>query len=306
MERVFDSDERRAIRVALARSAYAQGKFRLVLADLQGSWWLVTTHRGLYAVSPDRIELVAHGWFFGLDRHADQVYLFENCGLRDREANLGRILRFDWDGQHLANPAVLVTGIHGNAHHLKIIGGLICLVDTANQRILRYTLDGAVVDIKEPLPRAPATDTSGAYHHINCLAAIDGRIALMLHNGKAPQPRKSELVWLDPDWNLTDRHPIDGYQCHDIVPDAQGVLWHCASQTGELVSDTGRRCKISDTLMTRALAFCQGHLLVGLSTFGDRQVRDALAGEAVILDSAGNTVARHELPAGPADAVALR
>jgi hypothetical protein len=306
MEPAFDKDIRRAIRASLARESYAQGTVRIACGDLRGFWWLVTTHRGLFAASPDRIELVSHGWYFGIDRHENHIYLYENCGLRDRAANMGRIIRFEWDDRQLTNPRVLVTGLDGNAHQLKVIDGLLCLVDTANQRIQRFTLDGKLVDCKTPLPVAPPTDTSGAYHHINCLAEVDGRIALMLHNGKAPSPRKSELVWLDRDWNVTARQCIDGYMCHDIVADGQGTLWHSASASGEVINDKGERLKLSDSLMTRALAFCQNHLLVGLSSFGERQIRDGLAGEVVAIDRDGSQVARFDLPAGPADVVTLK
>lgn len=306
MEPVFDKDIRRAIRVSLARESYAQGTVRIACDDLRGYWWLVTTHRGLFAVSPDGIELVSHGWYFGIDRHDNHIYLYENCGLRDRTANMGRIVRFDWDGRRLSDPRVLVTGLHGNAHQLKVIDGLLCLVDTANQRILRFSLDGGPVDSKTPLPFASPADTSGAYHHINSLAEVDGRIAMLLHNGKAPAPRQSELVWLDRDWKVTGRQFIDGYMCHDIVAGGQGILWHSASASGEVINSLGQRLKLSDSLMTRALSFCGDHLLVGLSSFGERQIRDGLAGEVAVLDSERKERARFDLPAGPADAVALR
>lgn len=306
MQPVFDKDVRRAIRVSLNRESYAKGTVRIARTDLSGFWWLVTTHRGLFAVSPDGIELVSHGWFFGIDRHENHIYLYENCGLRDHSANIGRIIRMNWDGSQLSDPRVLVTGLHGNAHQLKIIDRLICLVDTANQRILRFALDGCRLDSKTPLPVAPVTDTSGAYHHVNSLAEVGGRIALLLHNGKAPAPRKSELVWLDREWNAVSRQFIDGYMCHDIVTDGQGTVWHSASSSGELINSTGQRLKLSESLMTRALAFCQGHLLAGLSSFGARQIRDGLVGEVVVLDREGRERARYDLPSGPADAVALR
>ena len=305
MQPVFDKDVRRAIRVSLARESYAQGMVRIVNGDLHGAWWLVTTHRGLFGVSPDGIELVLHGWYFGIDRHEKHIYLYENCGLRDRAANMGRIIRLHWEGQQLSEPRVLVTGLHGNAHQLKVIDDLLCLVDTANQRIQRFTLDGAPVDIKMPLPPAPPTDISGAYHHINSLAQVDGRIALLLHNGKAPVPRKSELVWLDSDWNVASRQSIDGFMCHDIAANEEGTLWHSASASGEVISAKSTRLKLSENLMSRALAFCQGHLLVGLSSFGERQVRDGLSGEVVVLDPEGQERTRFEVPAGPADVVAL-
>lgn len=301
----FDTDVRRAIRHALARESYNTGRVRLAEAELQGFRWLVTTHRGLFAVSLDRTVLVAHGWFFGIDLAGGHVYYFENCAMRYRSENLGRIVRLDWDGARLGNPQVLVTGLHGNCHQLKVIDDLICLVDTANQRILRFALDGRPVDIKMPFPVAPNTDTSGAYLHINSIAQVNGRVALLLHNGKAPKPRKSELAWLDQDWNVAGRSFIDGYMCHDIVAGPDGTLWHCASKSGEVIEDSGRRIMVGEGLMTRAIAFSHDAMLVGLSSFGERQVRTELAGEVVIFDGAQRPIARHEMPAGPADAVAL-
>lgn len=301
----FDRDVRQAIRTIMARKAYEEGVVRQVREDLAGFPWLVATHRGLFAVSADSVVTVAHGWFFGMHRHGNHLFLFENCGERLRDACRGRIVRFDWQDGRLSNPQVLVTGLHGNGHQLRMIDGLLCHVDTANQRILRFHPDGRPFDIKTPFPPAPDTDTSGAYVHMNCIAKVRGQVAVMLHNGKAVERRKSELVWLDEEWNEARRVTLDGYMCHDIVPDDQGNLWHCLSEAGEIIADGGRRISLSDKLMTRAMAFCGDHLLVGLSSFGPRQIRDALAGEVVILDRDKRVIARHELPSGPADAATL-
>lgn len=301
----FDTDVRQAVRTILARNAYEQGVVRLLRQDLAGFAWLVTTHRGLFAVSLDTTVLVAHGWFFGLHIEGRHLYLFENCGERLRDANRGRIVRFAWQDDRLSDPQILVTGLHGNGHQLRMIDGLLCLVDTANQRIMRFHPDGRLHDIKTPFPSAPDTDTSGAYVHMNCIARVKGRLAVMLHNGKSLERRKSELVWLDDEWTAARRVILDGYMCHDIVTDDQGTVWHCASESGEIIADNGRRIRLSDNLMTRGMAFSGEHMLVGLSSFGPRQIRETLSGEVAILDRDKRVVVRHELPSGPADAAAL-
>lgn len=205
----------------------------------------------------------------------------------------------------LSEPEILVTGLHGNCHHLKVIDDVLCLVDTGNQCVRRYTLGGDVVDVKTPFPPADDRDTSGAYLHINCLAQLGDRIGLMLHNGKAEPARKSEVAWFDRNWTLQSVQQIDGHSCHDIVADAQGTIWHSASDKGELVTDDGRRLSISDSHMTRALAISHGHMLVGLSSFGPRQQRDILPGQVALLNSQAQEVSRLDLPAGPSDALAL-
>jgi hypothetical protein len=305
MEAKFDTDVRHAIRSILARKSYEDGHVRIVKSDLRPFNWLVTTNQGLFAVSVDDVALVAHGWFFGLHREGEHIYIFENCGMRYRAANMGRIIRFRWTDGHLNDPEVLVAGLHGNAHQLKIIDGLLCLVDTANQRILRYTLGGELVDIKTPFPPVSDLDTSGAYVHMNSLAPVRGRIAVLLQNGKTLPRKKSVLVWLNAEWGVDERFTLDGYKCHDIVLDGHGRLWHSASESGEVISDDGQRLKISDSLMTRAIAFSGDHMLVGLSSFGPREIRDSLAGAVVILDSQKNEIRRHPLPAGPTDVIEL-
>lgn len=300
-----DPDVRRAVRLALARADYAQGRVRIAQHDLRGYDWLVTTAYGVFAIGGGRAVAVIHGWFFGINWAPPYVYLFQNCGHRDRESNEGRLIRLTVADGRIVDAAVLVTGLHNNCHQLRLIDDLLCLVDTANQRILRFTVAGEPVDTRAPFPHALPSNTSGGYHHMNSIAKIDGRIALMLHNGKAVPDRPSELAWLDAEWRVTDRVPLPGRCCHDIVADEAGVLWHCGSYAGELIASDGRRVRLSDQLMTRGLAFKPDALLVGLSGFGPRENRDALRGAVVLLDRAFNRLDQIALPSGPADIVAL-
>lgn len=304
MAETFDVQTRRAIKMALARDAYERNLVTIVDPDLTGFDWLVATHRDLFAVSEQGHKLIMHGWFFGIHRHGDAIYLFQNCALRDRSALLGRVIRFQLVDRTLRNPQILVTGLHANCHQIAIIDGLLCVVDTANQAILRFTLDGTPVDVKTPFPVAPNTDTSGGYLHMNSIAKIHGKIAVILHNGTILPERKSELVWLNRNWQVESRQELDGHKCHDIVED-RGAIWHSASMEGEIICSDGRRAKISDELMTRGIAFSDDRIIVGVSAFGPRQKRDSLGGGIVILDRTLNKRAEMELTGPPADIIAL-
>ena len=306
MSTAFDASARYNIRAALARHAYNAGTVRIVDPDLSGFVWLVSTHRGLFAVAPGGgAKLVAHGWFFGIFRRGSTIWLFENCALRDRTAALGRVVRIELANRRLTDPAVLTTGLPANCHQLAVIDDLICVVDTANQSIRRFALDGTPVDIKRPLPAATPDDTSGAYCHMNSIAQAGGQIAVMLHNGKALPEKNSELAFLDADWKIGERRPLGGRMCHDIVEDPQGVLWHSASASGELITSDGRRVPVTDTLMTRGIAFACDLMLVGVTTFGARQIRDGLRGGVVILDRTLNPRETIPIDGPPADIVAL-
>lgn len=305
MSEVFDTDARRAIRTALARDGFQRDTVRLIDTDLAGITWLVATHRGLYAVSRAGTKLIVHGWFFGIRRHGENLYLFENCGLRMRSTPMGRLVRLTMAGDAIVAASVLAKGFHPNCHQLAVIDETICLLDTANQTILRFALDGTPLEPVRPFPAVPIDDASGAYHHINAIAEHDGRIAILLHNGKARPERNSQLAWFDKAWNEIERTELPGRMCHDVVADPDGLLWHCASLTGEIVSADGQRVPVIDGYMTRGLAFTDDMVIVGYSTFGPRKLRDGLRGGVVIMDRRFATVARHELDGPPADIVPI-
>lgn len=304
-----------ALREAMARDAYARREVRIADPDLAGQTWLVASHRGVFAIAagsatsaspvPGSAKTVLHGWFFGLCRHRDALYLFENCGHRDRTVPMGRIIRLDLASDLLSAPTVLVTGLHANCHQIAVVDGLLCVLDTANQAILRFTLDGEAVDVQRPFAAAPSHDTSGAYLHINAVAAVGDRIAIMLHNGKAIPEKTSELAWLDRDWRLIERQPLPGHSCHDIVEDERGMLWHCDSMAGDIIASDGARAHVSDTLMTRGFAITPAAIIVGTSTFGPRHLRSKLRGGVVILDRALERRTTMTLDGSPTDIIAL-
>jgi hypothetical protein len=305
MAEFFEPDTQRSIKMALARDAYDRNQVRIAVPDISAYTWLVASQRGVFAVAENRVCTAIYGWFFGICRHQSQYYLFENCGLRDRTSDMGRIIRIDLVDGMLVNPVVLVTGLHAKCHQVRIIDGLLCVVDTAHQSIRRYTLTGELVDVKHPFPVAPFTDRSGAYLHLNAIAAVGSRIAIMRHNGKALPEKNSELAWLDSDWNLLSIDQIAGHWCHDIVEDDQSVLWHCFSKAGEILSSAGRKVNVSNDMLTRGLAITPDRFIVGTSTFGPRQTRDSLGGSVVIFDRSLNRISELRLDGPPTDIATL-
>lgn len=305
MPHAFDHDTRTAIRAALAREAYEKGIVQIADPFVSGYQWLVASRKGIFAVSLDGAKPVVHGWFFGIYRYGDHIYCFENCGLRNWDVDRGRIIRLSLNNGQLGDPVVLATGLSNRCHQLAVIDGLLCVVDTANQQILRYTLAGDLVDVQQPFPPASPEDISGAYLHINAVRQVGERIGLMLHNGKAEPEKPSEIAWLDSEWKLLERVPLDGYGCHDIVEDEQGIVWHSASMSGDIFTSDGRRFRVTDDLMTRGIALSQDHIIVGISTFGPRQKRDALPGAVKIFDRKMNYLTQVQIDGAPTDIICL-
>lgn len=293
-----------AVREALAHVAYERDEVRIENRSTAGCDWLVTTHRGVFAVAQGRVKPMIHGWFFGICRHDGHLYVFENCAHRNRGLNLGRILKFEFSEGELGPARVIVKGLHASCHQIAIIGDWLHVVDTANQAIRRYTRDGKLVDVQRPFPLAPSSDRSGAYLHLNTIALVGDRIGLVLHNGAAVPEKSSEVAWFDADWHLEERHPLPGRGCHDIVEDGFGRLWHSLSLEGAVYRSDGLHAAITPDKMTRGIALTGGQIAVGVSTFGPRHLRGTLNGSVVVLDE--RTLARSYemmLPAAPADII---
>lgn len=305
MSRIFEQTARSAIRTALARESYHDDVLRLVEPRLHGARWLVSTQNGLFAVNDSDAFLVAHGWFFGMCRRGDRLFIFENCARRDRLLPMGRLVSLDLVDGVLTNPLILAKQLDASCHQITFVDDLLCVVDTASQCVRRFTEHGQPVDVKRPFPGAKAGDPSGDYMHINAIAALPDGIAILAHNGKRTQQRCSEMIFLDQQWAAIRRLTLQDKGCHDIVQDADGLLWHCASMTGEIVCSDGRRALVAPDRMTRGLAWGDDGILVGASVFGARSVRDILPGSVTMLDHRFNRVGEVRVGGPPAVIIAL-
>lgn len=303
--RLFDNQTTRALQMAMANDDYHRDRISPINRNLAGFRWLIASNRGLFAVDTTGYKRVMRGWFFGLCRNDDNLFIFENCGLWKRSEFLGRILRFDLRSGLLANGKVIVKELDNQCHQIRILNGLLCVVDTGNQRIRRFTLDGEHVDDPAPFPIAPLSDRSGAYRHINSIAKVGDRIGIMCHNGGSDIERKSAVAWLDENWRVIEETEIDGHNCHDIALDPDGSVWHSASKEGAILSGDGRRIEVADERMTRGLAVSESHIAIGLVILAPRDQRRSKGGEAVILDRSSGERVLVKLPSSPTDIVAL-
>jgi hypothetical protein len=270
--------------------------------EIGGHDCLIATRLGLFAGRRDGVKRVLWGFFFGVTRHEGAIYLFEACDHHAGSSDMGRILRFHLREGRLTDFAILAEGLHNRCHQIAVIDGLLCVVDTLRQSIVRLRLDGSLFDIRQPIEVTPSP--GGGYRHINSIAAVGDRVALMLHNGPAVPEESSELAWLDRDFNLISRQPLPGRHCHDILPMPDGTIWHCGSFAGEIVNASGARIKISER-MTRGLIAVPGGFIVGASLFGPRSNRDNLSGSIIYLDPAFQRLAEVECPGAPTDLQAL-
>lgn len=282
----------RALKVALARRAYERGEVRLTGEALTGCTHLVSTRQGLFAVSRTECRSIAHGLFFGLTLDGTDILAFEACDEPRAPTNMGRIVRLRRDGDRIVSAEIIAQGLGNGCHQIDLIGDTVFVTDTYRQRIIAIARDGGITEF-DPI----GADDAGGYVHINSLIAAGDRRFLMLHNGGA---RASEVAILDAGWRVIERRPLPGQGCHNLAILEDGSLLACGSFAGELISTDGLRVKITD-LMTRGLSVGGNTILVGGSTFSERDRRDDLPGALYFLDRDYRLRATRSLPAPPMD-----
>jgi len=296
--------EFRKLRVALAQQAYESNHVRLFDPDITACDCLVASRQGLFGVTRTSARLIAYGMYFGLAVHGNHIYLFEACDRPHSWTMKGRVIRLTRHGTELVDAIPLITGLDNGCHHIKVIDNRLCIVDTHHQIILRYTLGGAFMNRVAPIPPARADDLTGCYVHMNSLAEMGDQIGIVLHNGALMPERNSELLVLDRQWHLVERHTLAGRGCHDILVRADGSLLHCGSYAGELIGSRGEKVKLCDA-MTRGLAATQDAIMIGITPYAAREERGTLPGRVIYLDHALKPIADIVLPGAPVDILAL-
>lgn len=275
------------IRIALAREAYSTGKVRLIDGNLEGASHVVATRTGLFVTAGESLRQIAHGQFYGITIDNDAILAFEACDRTHEATRRGRIVRFNRIEESIVSTDVLATGLDNGCHQIDLIDGRLCVVDTYNQRILRFGSDGGVPDIIQPLGLATANDWAGGYAHINSIIAHSGHIILLLHNGASKTNNPSEIARFDREWRMIERVPLDGSGCHGLAVLDKGEILTCGSFAGSLISTEGLAVRVCD-MMTRGLSVADGSvgggIVVGGSILADRETRDRQCGALFFFD----------------------
>lgn len=284
------------IRLALAGEAYRSDTVRLVEPELAGCSHLVATRHGLFATDGHDLRLIAYGLFYGLTVAGDDILAFEACDRPRHTTARGRIVRFRRSGTRIVGTRVLARGLDNGCHQIDLIHGALCVVDTYNQRVLRFALEGGEPEALYPLPRAAANDWAGGYVHLNSLIADGDEILLLLHNGADKTGRPSAIARFDRAWRRTGTIPLDGLGCHSFARLEDGAILSCGSFAGELIATDGLRVAVCD-LMTRGLSVDDQRVAVGGSAFADRDSRDDALGALFFLDRDYRLLSRVDMPA---------
>jgi hypothetical protein len=296
--------ESKRIRIALAFQAYKTDVVRMTSTDLTGSSHIVATRAGMFAVNETSFRRIAHGFFFGITLREHVVYAFEACDMPRGPTRQGRIVRLTRRGDEIVEARVVAKGLDNGCHQIDFINGQLCVVDTYNQQVVRFSPDGTERETFSPLPEAPTGKWGKAdpgYRHVNSLLAVEERILLLLHNGGAGHSgRTSEIALYDRNWCPLDRWKLGGRGCHGMAVLEDGTLLTCGSMAGEVISANGPGVKITP-YMTRGLSVGTDSIVVGGSPLVGREERAGSAGTVTFMDRNFRVRSVLDLPAAPTE-----
>ncbi len=289
-----------SIRIGLAQAAYDKGNVRFKGIDITGYDYIVASRQGLFAACETAYLPIAHGQFFGITIRDGAIYAFEACDRVHAPTYRGRLIRLDIAGNRIASADVVAAGLDNGCHQIDFIDGCLCVVDTYNQRIQRFSPDFADSEFLYPLVAAAANDWHGGYAHINALLQVGDEILLMLHNGGKRTEAKSAIAVLDRQWQMIDRWRLQGRGCHNIAVLENGDVLCCGSLAGELITLDGTAKRVTSK-MTRGLCVDARSIVIGASLFVVREERGWAPGSVHFLDRSFRQRAMLDLPAAPTE-----
>ena len=292
--------ESKRTRIERAYHSYKSGTVRLVHRDLGGFTHLVASRHGLFAARPGEFRLLAHGFFFGLTLRDDGIYLFEACDQPHAPTTHGRIVRLARLGDEIVSAEVLCQGLDNGCHAMDFIHGRLCLTDTYNQKIIRFTPGEHGWEEITPLPTRPERwlPDDPLYRHLNSVLAVGEHIALLLHNGAHHTGRNSEIAICNREWQEIARLPLDGTGCHSLALLPGGTLLTCGSMEGNLITPEGLRVHLTPNL-TRGLAVGTDGIAVGSSMMAERDGRLMATGTLTFLDNDYRIQSVLDVPGAP-------
>ena len=291
------------VKIALAYAAYEMAALRIVERDLRGYTHLVASRQGLYAVDERRCVLVAHGFFFGITRRDDELFVFECCDLPRMVTRRGRIARLTLHDGLIEETCILAQGLDNGCHQIDFIDGRLHVLDTYNQALLRFAPGEQTFERLHPMPGRPADGwqkLDPAYHHVNSLLAVGDRRLLLLHNGAQHTRRHSRIALFDAAWRPLAQWKLNGLGCHGLALLEDGTVLTCGSMEGTLVSQNGLSIPVSDS-MTRGLAVDAESIVVGSSQLAEREGRLRNSGTVTFMDRAYKIRTVLDVPGAPTE-----
>ncbi|WP_372025262.1 hypothetical protein P7L70_27910 [Tistrella mobilis] len=262
---------------------------------------LVASREGLYVAGIAGCERRRDGLYFGATIRDGAAWVFESLDA-DLHAptSRGRILRLPIDPATAGfGPAeVVADGLDNGCHQIDFVRGQLVVVDTYRQKLVVFSEDFSTCTVHYPAGQADADTGDTGYVHMNGIGGDGRELYVMLSHAGVQPARPSEVLRLDAGFNQVERFTLPGLMCHDLVVLEDGRLIANGSMGGFLIDRQGIIAQV-DNLLTRGLSIGTDDVVIGSSTFGDRERRIAATGRLTFTGRDLALRARYDLPAAP-------
>ncbi len=290
-------------RLGKAFASFDTDAIDLVSTSLAGATHLVSSRKGVYAVNEQQWTHILSGFCFGLTLRGNEIFVFEACDQPRSPLRRGRIVRLFREGDRIVSAEVIARGLDNGCHQVDFLRNRLHVVDTYNQRLIRFSSGMTASEELLPLPIPPEgrwSNTDPRYVHANSLLAVGNTNLLLLHNTSEHTGRLSEVALYDEAWNPAGRWSLEGKSCHGLALLEDGTLLTCDSIAGDLISAQGLRVHISPHF-TRGLSIGNDQIVVGTSPRATREQRLASEGTVTFLDRDFRQQAVLSLPGAPTE-----
>lgn len=227
---------------------------------------MVATASGLVIFDGNVCYRIMGGFFFGLTHYNDRWYAFRKLSNWS-----GQVISFTLDSLCVDDLRCELTGLSPRIHQIDVFNDHLYMMDTYNNRLLVYSLNGAKPGAPiKVYPAGKATDRSDPnYVHMNSVLVTNDRIYLVYHNLSRDTGRNSAVAMLNHKYELLESMLLDARCAHNVAI-WNGKFLCCSSQDGTLSID-GYQLQLGD--WSRGIALFEDECVVGGSQRAKREER---------------------------------
>lgn len=229
---------------------------------------LIATPTGILLYRRGVLRRILRGRFYGISRSQDRWCAYHGTG---------QIVSFELRQDGVADLQCLVSPLHLYCHQIDFCGEFLFVVDTNHNRLIRFPRQlpqDRSARHAYPNGRVWRGRRSPNYCHMNSVLSDGETTLVVLHNQTGKTGKKSELIRLDSNLNVTGRRTLNAGAAHNVVA-LDGRIGYCDSLAGEFVHGEKR---LSLGPFTRGVAITEDAIFIGGSEFGNRKQREGSAG----------------------------
>lgn len=234
---------------------------------------ILATKRGLFVIQGKKIKRILKGEFYGITTKNKKVYVFQKLWSE------GRVIKFDLNFK--CKIKEVITDLSPGCHQIDFVRDDLFITDTYNNRILKYNLQGQLLQSYYPIGKLSDGRDSENYGHINSIFYRGKYFYLMCHNETKKTEKFSQILKCNKNFNVLETIEIEARNAHNVIV-WNGDVFYCDSFNYSFKRNSDILLKTQ--YFTRGLSMNNSHIFVGGSEIAERGERKNAKGCLFILN----------------------